>query len=72
MSLWLLIPLIIYVLVAVGFGIFIYTECRKRNVDFGGIHIIVPLLWPLWGIWYLAALFSEWRVNRAKQRTIIS
>lgn len=64
MSLWILIPLIIW---AVGFIVFmgaIILEAPKHKAPLMPIHFAIAAIWPLWGIWYLFVIISDWWEKR--------
>jgi hypothetical protein len=60
MPLWALIVLISYAVVAITFFVLIYLEAQNRAVSLNTMHFIVPLFWPIWGIWYLSQVVYEW------------
>lgn len=64
MSLWILIPLAVWLL---GFAVFmcaIIFEAPKQQSPIMVTHIVVALGWPIWLIWYAWAVLDDWRNKR--------
>lgn len=60
MSLWIILPLIVYFLGVVMFLVAIYTEAPKHSAEIGVLHYVVAFIWPMWGIWYVWLVASDW------------
>lgn len=64
MPIWAIIVLSVYVIGFVTMLVAVLNEAGKQQVDVTAIHIIVPLIWPFWGVWYLIDSFIESRKRR--------
>lgn len=60
MATWLIVAAAVYLIVVLGFFAAIVVEVNKRGIELSAPHFIVPLIWPLWAIWYGYMVLSDW------------
>jgi hypothetical protein len=63
--LWIILG--VYLLVAVCFLITILVEVQNREINLSSIHFVVPLIWPLWALWYICVVVADWFKGRKKK-----
>ena len=64
MSLWLIIPALIYIIGTIIFLIAVYFEAPKHGASVGPQHYLVAFLWPAWGVWYLGDEVADYFTKR--------
>ena len=53
------IILAVYAIVAFTFLGLILREDKRQNARFNIFQLVVALIWPLWGMWYIFILLTE-------------
>lgn len=43
-----------------AFAVSVAIEAPKHGARIGMSHVIVGIIWPLWGAWYLALVVTDW------------
>ncbi len=61
---WLIVGIVGYFAVAIGFLLFMYLEAPKHAAQIGAVHFVVAVLWPVWVIWYLFVVVKDWRKRK--------
>lgn len=49
----------VYLLIALGFFVAVLLEGRKYEYKFSFKHILVPLLWHVWLVWFIAVSIRD-------------